>query len=156
MPNPWARERVENWVGDFCAGDGLRGFPSTVAEYAPSVLTELLLGACEAGETEPGDVGQEDLRRALLERVARLELPASVAAQVPDLCAGFLAQLEGEGRLADGRRLGLYLRALREPFADAAAGRQRPHVRPAARVGPNDPCPCGSGVKFKRCCKGTL
>ena len=23
---------------------------------------------------------------------------------------------------------------------------------PAAKVGRNDPCPCGSGVKFKKCC----
>ena len=28
---------------------------------------------------------------------------------------------------------------------------QSPAVRPA-RVGRNDPCPCGSGKKFKRCC----
>jgi uncharacterized protein YecA (UPF0149 family) len=24
--------------------------------------------------------------------------------------------------------------------------------RKPARVGRNDPCPCGSGLKFKRCC----
>jgi len=24
--------------------------------------------------------------------------------------------------------------------------------RPAARVGRNEPCPCGSGRKFKHCC----
>jgi len=22
------------------------------------------------------------------------------------------------------------------------------------KVGPNDPCPCGSGKKFKKCCMG--
>jgi hypothetical protein len=26
--------------------------------------------------------------------------------------------------------------------------------QPRAKVGPNEPCPCGSGVKFKRCCGG--
>jgi len=25
---------------------------------------------------------------------------------------------------------------------------------PARRVGRNDPCPCGSGKKFKKCCLG--
>ena len=25
-------------------------------------------------------------------------------------------------------------------------------VRKAAKVGPNDPCPCGSGKKYKKCC----
>lgn len=29
-----------------------------------------------------------------------------------------------------------------------------PYVRPYRKVGANDPCPCGSGKKFKRCCKG--
>ncbi|HEY1081298.1 MAG TPA: SEC-C metal-binding domain-containing protein, partial [Prosthecobacter sp.] len=28
----------------------------------------------------------------------------------------------------------------------------RPQARPAANVGRNDPCPCGSGKKFKQCC----
>ena len=25
-------------------------------------------------------------------------------------------------------------------------------VRAAKKVGPNDPCPCGSGKKYKKCC----
>jgi len=25
-------------------------------------------------------------------------------------------------------------------------------TRPSARTGRNEPCPCGSGKKFKRCC----
>jgi uncharacterized protein YecA (UPF0149 family) len=29
---------------------------------------------------------------------------------------------------------------------------QRPIRREAAKVGRNDPCPCGSGGKFKKCC----
>lgn len=28
-------------------------------------------------------------------------------------------------------------------------------VRIGEKVGRNDPCPCGSGVKFKRCCSST-
>ena len=27
-------------------------------------------------------------------------------------------------------------------------------VRTSAKVGRNDPCPCGSGKKFKKCCEG--
>jgi preprotein translocase subunit SecA len=29
---------------------------------------------------------------------------------------------------------------------------QTPHVRSGPKVGRNDPCPCGSGKKFKKCC----
>ncbi len=48
--------------------------------------------------------------------------------------------------------------ALGSPLASAGAGRAgaaRPAARKgvaAAKVGRNDPCPCGSGKKFKRCC----
>ena len=37
-------------------------------------------------------------------------------------------------------------------FVDGAPGRQEPFVRDDAKVGRNDPCPCGSGKKFKKCC----
>ena len=29
---------------------------------------------------------------------------------------------------------------------------QQPYVRNAPKVGRNDPCPCGSGKKYKKCC----
>lgn len=29
---------------------------------------------------------------------------------------------------------------------------QAPYVRPETKVGRNDPCPCGSGKKHKKCC----
>ena len=33
-------------------------------------------------------------------------------------------------------------------------GRQTPFRRTTPKVGRNDPCPCGSGKKFKKCCGG--
>jgi len=33
----------------------------------------------------------------------------------------------------------------------AVAERPRPFVRAAEKVGRNDPCPCGSGKKYKHC-----
>jgi len=35
------------------------------------------------------------------------------------------------------------------------ASRPRPRPTRPDRIGRNDPCPCGSGKKFKRCCMGT-
>ena len=39
-----------------------------------------------------------------------------------------------------------------EAEAGGPTDRVKPIVRDAARVGRNDPCPCGSGKKYKRCC----
>ena len=49
------------------------------------------------------------------------------------------------------------------PFGDDTPGSQRgsglpgtaPAVNPMRDVGRNDPCPCGSGKKYKRCCGAT-
>ena len=37
-------------------------------------------------------------------------------------------------------------------FYDAKTPGGRPVVRTEAKVGRNDPCPCGSGKKYKKCC----
>ena len=37
-------------------------------------------------------------------------------------------------------------------FYDGAIVGPKPYVRTAPKVGPNDPCPCGSGKKYKKCC----
>ena len=30
--------------------------------------------------------------------------------------------------------------------------KQKQQRKPTIKVGPNDPCPCGSGIKYKKCC----
>jgi len=41
-----------------------------------------------------------------------------------------------------------------KPTSEGFVGSQRPQRRPASstKVGRNDPCPCGSGKKYKKCC----
>jgi uncharacterized protein len=41
---------------------------------------------------------------------------------------------------------------VRPMVLDAAYEYQKPIRREAPKVGRNDPCPCGSGRKFKKCC----
>ena len=37
-------------------------------------------------------------------------------------------------------------------FVDGETIGQKPVVREGPRIGRNDPCPCGSGKKYKKCC----
>jgi len=37
-------------------------------------------------------------------------------------------------------------------FVEGEPVKTQPFVREAPKVGRNEPCPCGSGEKFKRCC----
>ena len=152
MLGPFSRERLENWVADFCASDAVRGFPGGVREFAGPALTHFLLAACQGRGIEPDDLQEQDLKSALLGAVARMDVPPSVKADMPGLCGAFLGWLQEQGRLGGGRALGAYVRALKPAFEEAVSGKAKPIVRPGSRLGRNDPCPCGSGKKYKKCC----
>ena len=48
-----------------------------------------------------------------------------------------------------------YLDALRASHISAQnVAQENTPIRKRQKIGPNDPCPCGSGNKFKRCCRG--
>ena len=149
---PYTRERIENWVGDFCTSDAIRGIAGGLREYAHDLLVRFLAAACEHRDVEPEEVDEADVKSALLGSVAKLNLPASVKGEVPALCGAFLADLEAQGRLGGGRMLGAYAGALKDAFEEAASGKPKPIVRPGSRLKRNDPCPCGSGKKYKKCC----
>ncbi len=148
---PFTREKIENWVSDFCGSDAVGSFSTGTREYAPELLTRFLVEACEVRNVEPEDIEEPDLKSSLL-KLARLQVPASVKEEVPAICAAMLAGLEAQGRLGGGRMLAAYVRALKDAFADAATGKPKPVKRPGSRIGRNDPCPCGSGKKYKKCC----
>jgi len=149
---PYTRERIENWVGDFCTSDAIRRVVGGLREHARDVLIRFLVAACEHRDIEPEDVEETDVKSSLLGTVAKLNVPASVKGDVPALCGAFLADLETQGRLGGGRVLGAYAGALKDAFEVAASGKPKPIVRPGSRLKRNDPCPCGSGKKYKKCC----
>jgi SEC-C motif len=153
MTNPYRQEQIENWVGDFLGSSRFRDHPSPAREYASEVLVRLMVTACAARGVEPAEVEEQDLRIGLLKGVARMAIPDSVRSAIPALCAAFLAEMEAEGRLSGGRGMGLYVGALTEAFADASSTKPKPFVSPTTKIGRNDPCPCGSGKKYKKCCQ---
>ena len=111
----------------------------------------------------PRDLDREQVRTLVVEILpGRLGGRESWAADLPDLLEDFLVFLAREEGLprewewtsavADNREA--YDRALRDEGRPRYAGpREEPHRRPGAKLGRNDPCPCGSGKKYKNCCQ---
>ena len=145
-------QAIESWISDFADTPAYRELPQPAKEYAPVILPAFLKHACARRDVAPGEIEEADLKSALLEGVGALELPASVRAVAPDLCATFLAGLEAQGRLAGGESLGRFVRALRSVYEERTTDTPQPIRNPGARVGRNERCPCGSGRKFKNCC----
>ena len=149
------RDTIDLWVSDFLDRPAAREPAARVGEDASSVLSAFLEAACHGGKA-PADLESGDLGHALLDHVAALRLSAPGKEAAPELVASFLGDLEDVGRLAEGRVLGAHVRALAPTFRERAKGRGPVLTRPAAKVGRNDPCPCGSGRKYKQCCLRTL
>ncbi len=94
------------------------------------------------------------------------------AKKVPDVLSNFLAFLETEGHIHNGVYLGeiakkngrAFLKAIPKQkktttkkvteMAKEVAPKKKvkKKVEPEVKVGRNDPCPCGSGKKYKKCC----
>jgi hypothetical protein len=139
-------ETIATWVGDYLETAAFASMPAPAKEYAEQILPRFLERACEERDTTPADLAEGDMKPALLLGVGALELPASVRGVAPELCGSLLEELERQGRLGGGRTLAKYVRAL----AGALAG--GPIRNPGSKIGRNDPCPCGSGRKYKQCC----
>ena len=153
MADPFRSEKIANWVSDFCEGEAAARLPAALRAVLTALLETFLAAACARRDVEPEEIGEEDVRSALAGDVTRLDIPREARGRVPDAIGAFLAVLETQGRLGDGRALGTYVRAHRGVYTNAAGPVVSPFRREASRLGPNDPCPCGSGRKFKKCCK---
>ena len=152
MSDPYRGETIANWVSDFCASATFEELPAPAKEYAEQVLPVFVERACAVRDVPPADLEEGDLKPALIDGVGALALPGPVRVVAPALCAAFLAEMEAQGRLGGGRTLALYVRALRSAFEERAGGVTKPIRNPGSRIGRNDPCPCGSGRKYKQCC----
>jgi hypothetical protein len=83
-----------------------------------------------------------------------------LAAAVPGVLRAYLEHLEQtavvhemfEIRRAFDGTLGEFESAVRTGHVHHHGPAPKPFVHKADKVGRNDPCPCGSGKKFKQCC----
>jgi hypothetical protein len=152
---PYARETIQNWVGDFCGGDELRAYDATLRDAAPELLERFLAAACAERDVAPGDVEEPDLRRALLGEVASLAIDERVRAEVPALCGELLADLE---RRRPARRRSRARRVRARAQARMARRHRKGHaLRATWHAGRTQrSVSVRSGQKYKKCCMNRL
>jgi hypothetical protein len=118
------------------------------ADLCPKEVVEDIRRAYEEELVEPGFVAWEDIERALAagkegameELKHRYPLITDVVKQI-----GWWDCFRKDAGRA--RRFDAIFGSL-----SARLQRQEPARQAQPRVGRNDPCPCGSGKKFKKCC----
>jgi SEC-C motif-containing protein len=138
----------EDWAAEFAESTVFSLLPDGVKERAPAVCAGFLRRAGEGTESAA--------RRVLLEVMPTLDLPAETREAVPVIVGTFLEWLQDTGRLGEGRSLARFIGALAPAYKERCSPqggiRIPPVVKKTPDIGRNDPCPCGSGRKYKKCC----
>jgi preprotein translocase subunit SecA len=88
---------------------------------------------------------QANVRADVVNAIYHLQMREQAPPPPPPTEAAFARSRNGPPPAANGRN-----GSARAAARVSASGAQPARV-PAAKVGRNDPCPCGSGKKFKRC-----
>lgn len=104
-------------------------------------------------------VSQESMARAL-HGVARLDVPLQHRQAFPELLRAFLEFLPSTGQFPRGDEWADRISAMETEYAagfrDDGSVRGATVRKAGAETGRNDPCPCGSGRKYKKCCMSLL
>lgn len=150
--DPLSLDPLHSWIADFLESPAFAEHAGLGPETAERLLRQFFAGALPDG-TPLEALDAEALHRGY---DAAIEGPAprepEIRAAYADCIGAFLSHATAQGRVADGDRLAEEVRSLVRSHRPHGAHASRPFVRPAAPPGRNDPCPCGSGRKFKKCC----
>jgi uncharacterized protein YecA (UPF0149 family) len=91
-----------------------------------------------------------------LKKIARLNLPVETRKAAPDLLKSFFEFLSSTGKAPQAKEWEEYVVSAEKAYSAGfrADGKVKGEtfVNRASETGRNDPCPCGSGIKFKKCC----
>ena len=132
------------------------GWQEAVALLGLEDLKPLVKQAFDRGSIEVIWLSYDDFEGDLAYAVAHPEAPDAVAKDRHRLFGDTIEELStwygfSEAYFADERRLARD-EARRASIVYAIEDPVAPFVDPSRRVGRNDPCPCGSGKKYKKCC----
>jgi len=143
------KDKMLDSVADYCSSEYFRFLDPGLKEHAASLLS---YWCKEAGDP----ISLESIDTAL-KRVAYLDAPLHIRKAFPELLKAFLGYLSTTGRVGDTDNWRAFVSQIegkyQDRFREDGSVRGETFRKAYTDVGRNDPCPCGSGKKFKKCCK---
>jgi hypothetical protein len=148
--------QAEPYIDDYLTSEHLLFLDPAIKENADGVLRAFFQKAGERGASSLEALKAAVVEAVLLQDLGRLDLPLEGKRALPDLFAGFFGYLKDTGRFPAAGSWEICAEAVKGRFAaslrDDGTVRGETFKKTASDVGRNDPCPCGSGQKFKKCC----
>ena len=144
--------------GDFGESFAAQTLDPAVRDHVGSILGHFGDAVRAIDPDFPDEVSPGTFAKVLTESMPRLSIDDEARAQVPEVIAAFFEYLRDDGRLGDGADWAAQVRIIGRSYRERlkpGGGVKGVTIRKAAGaspVGRNDPCPCGSGKKYKKCC----
>jgi hypothetical protein len=151
---------IESLIDEFLGSQQFLFLPSDIKEYAAGLLAAFASGCAERGVKQPGELTIAKFEDVLMNHLARLDLPLAVRRGAPGLLRDFFDYLAGSGRFPPASAWVAWVDTLDDryqaKFRDDGSLKGETFTKKYTDVNRNDPCPCGSGKKFKKCCLGLI
>ena len=145
----------KNYVSDYISSEYFAFLHPDLKNHAEPLLHHFLDEAERQGNF-PNAVNADFIEKILIENVAQLDLPLIVRQSVPDLLEAFFDYLAASGKYPDAQEWSGWMPAIgtryAERFREDGSVKGETVRHKLDKVGRNDPCPCGSGKTFKKCC----
>jgi len=140
--------KMSDSIRDYCSSECFRLLDSGLKDHAEPLLSYW----CK----EAGDPLSFESIDAAMKKVACLDVPLEVRKAFPELLTQFLGYLSTTGKFQGTENWKEFVSQIeaeyRERFREDGSVRGETFRKAYTDVGRNDPCPCGSGKKFKKCC----
>ena len=150
--------RWDNWAGDFADSPQASAFSPGLRDRLTDILRQFGAAMIEFEPDFPDTASGSSLSSALRVVMTQPSVTAAIRDHIPGAIAGFFEYLGETGRLGDAEEWAATIRKGPASAKDAAKPSNVTKgvtIKKSDKVSPlgrNDPCPCGSGKKFKKCC----
>ncbi len=149
-------EQAESFIGDYAGSQQFLFVDAAIKEHAEGVLRAVFEQAEKRGATSLESLSAKTVEAVLLQDMGKLALPAEAKRALPPLLEGFFGYLKETGRFPAAGSWQICVEAVGPRFRDSiredGSARGETFKKNYSETGRNDPCPCGSGKKFKKCC----
>ncbi len=146
---------LKDYVSDYATSEYFTFLQPEMKHRAEALLFHFLEEVEEDAEDFPAAANADLFEKVLVEKVARLDLPQPVRQGVPHLLEAFFDYLATSGKYPDAEEWSEWMPAITERYTarlrEDGSVKGKTVRQKLDKVGRNEPCPCGSGKKYKRC-----
>ncbi len=149
-------EQAESLISEYLGSEHRLFLPEKTQAQAEPLLAAFFSAGQKRGIAELAALNARDVEAILMQDMPRLDIAAEIRKALPELLTAFFDYLRTSGKWPAAGAWAACTEALAPKFQaqirEDGSVRGETYRKAGTPTGRNDPCPCGSGKKYKKCC----